>query len=358
LQIVTYEVFLFLRRLSMSKKIIFISLLLAAVMLFGACASNQNTQPTNPGASTNTKSRPVVFADIGWDSIRFHNAVVRFIAEEVYGLETEEVSGTTPITYTALLKGDIDVSMEMWTDNLATYKEDLSEGKFKELGINFGDNTQGLYVPRYVIEGDAERGIEPMAPDLKTVEDLKNYPQVFQDPDNPSKGRIYGAISGWDIDTIMRKKCQYYGLTESYNYFDPGSDAALSAAFASAYEKGEPIVGYYWEPTWLLGKYDLVLLDDAPYDAELYPEGKTACPSVEVTVCVSNDFYAAFPEFCEFLSNYKTSSALTSEALSYIQDTKASYEETAIWFLKENDQLISQWLPETKAELLRNELNE
>ena len=62
------------------------------------------------------------------------------------------VSGPPPSIYRSL-KGDI-VFPWKWTDNLATYKEDLSEGKFKELGINF-EIMPGLYVPRYVIEGDA-----------------------------------------------------------------------------------------------------------------------------------------------------------------------------------------------------------
>jgi glycine betaine/proline transport system permease protein/glycine betaine/proline transport system substrate-binding protein len=196
-----------------------------------------------------------------------------------------------------------------------------------------------------------------MASDLKTVEDLKQYPEVFTDPDNPSKGRIYGAISGWEVDAIMRKKYVYYGLDEYYNYFDPGSDPALAAAIASAYERGEAIVGYYWEPTWLLGKYDMILLEDAPYDADLYAQGKTACPSVDVMICVSNSFYEREREFCQFLSKYKTSSAMTSEALAYMQDTKATYEDAAKWFLRQHDELIDQWLDPNKAKLVRDVLS-
>ena len=136
--------------------------------------------------------------------------------------------------------------MEEWTDNLSTYQTDLESGRFKELGTNFGDNIQGFYVPAYVIEGDPERRIAPMAPELKTVQDLAQYADLFTDEEDPSRGRIYGAIPGWEINEIMRKKVEYNGLDQSYNYFQPGSDAALSAAFTSAYEKGEPIVGYYW----------------------------------------------------------------------------------------------------------------
>ena len=301
-------------------------------------------------------SDPVLFADAGWDSIRLHNAVGMFIAETAYDIEAEEMSGTTPITYSGMKTGDISVYMELWSDNIATYDEDLEAGEFVELGVNFDDNAQGFYVPRYVIEGDEERGIEATASDLKTVEDLKKYSDVFIDPEDTGKGRVYGSISGWEVDLIMRAKYEFYGLDEMYNYMDPGSDAALAAAFAAAYKKGDAIVGYYWEPTWLTGKYDLVLLEDAPYDPDLYKSGECACPSVEVTIGVSNDFYAAEPEFCEFLSKYQTSSALTAEALTYIMDNNASYEEAAAWFLTKNDDLLDEWLPADKAQIVRDAL--
>jgi glycine betaine/proline transport system permease protein/glycine betaine/proline transport system substrate-binding protein len=343
-----------------------ISILLISVLviaLFASCAKKETSSPADTATPpTATGEGPAgkmkaIFADAGWDSIKFHNAVMMFIAENAYEMEAEEISGSTPITWNALLTGDITVYSEVWTDNLATYDDDVASGRVIELGVNYADNAQGIYVPRYVIEGDPDRGIEPMAPDLKTVEDLKNYADVFADPDDRGKGRIFGAISGWAIDEIMRKKYEYYGLDEMYNYIDPGSDAALAAAIAGAYEKGQAIAAYYWEPTWVTGKYDLVLLDDAPYEPQAYKEGKTACPSIPLTVCVHPDFYAANPEFSEFLANYKTSSALTAQALSYIQETGADFETTAKWFLKENDSLLDQWLPSDKAELVRSALN-
>ena len=286
----------------MKKKLVFLTVcVLSMVLLFG-CAS--------------AESAKVVSGDAGWDSIRFHNAVASYIGETAYDIEAEEMSGSTAITYSGLLSGDISVMMELWSDNLATYYEDVEAGTIAELSVNFDDNAQGFYVPRYVIEGDEERGIEAMAPGLKTVADLINYSDVFVDPDDTSKGRIYGAISGWEIDNVMRNKYAFYGLDACYNYMDPGSDSALAAAFAAAYKKGKPIVGYYWEPTWLTGKYDLVLLEDAPYEADLFKKGECACPSVRVTVGVNPGLLETAPAFCEFLSHYQTSSALTAEGLT------------------------------------------
>lgn len=54
------------------------------------------------------------------------------------------------------MRGDVDVNMELWTDNVATYQADKAAGGIVDLGINFDDNKQGLYVPRYVIEGDPQ----------------------------------------------------------------------------------------------------------------------------------------------------------------------------------------------------------
>ncbi len=83
------------------------------------------------------------------------------------------------------------------------------------------------------------------------------------------------------------------------------------------------------EPTWLLGKYDFVLLEDEPYDAEKYFEGKTACPSVKVTIGASNKFKEKAHEIAAFLSKYHTSSKLTSEALAHMQETGDNYNATA-----------------------------
>lgn len=304
------------------------------------------------GCAPQGQNKTIAFADVGWDSILFHNAVAGTVAEAVFGYNWTEVSGSTPITHEAVKKGEIDVHMEVWTDNLPDYANDISSGALKELGVNFDDNDQGFYVPRYVIEGDPARGIEPMAPDLKTVADLKDYPQLFQDPENPSKGIIYGGIAGWSVSKIMYQKYLHYGLDAGYNYLEPGTDAATSAVLVSAYDRGEPVVAYYWEPTWLLGKYDFVLLEDEPYDEALYLEGKCAAPSVRVTVCVSNDFYESDPEFCAFLSKYRTSSALTSAALAYMEETGADYKAAAKWFLQEHRDMVESWLTPAQAEKL------
>ncbi|HZJ99365.1 MAG TPA: ABC transporter substrate-binding protein [Tissierellaceae bacterium] len=329
----------------------FLSLVLVAVLIVGSLAACSSD---NSGDGGN-----IIFAQAGWESNQFHNALAGLIAEEVFGYTWEEIPGTTAVTHEGLLNGEIDVHMEEWTDNIPQYLEDLENGKLQELGVNFDDNFQGVYVPRYVIEGDEERGIEASAPDLKYFWDLKDYPEVFPDDEEEGKGRLYGAISGWEVDGILQRKYEHYGLDENFEYFPPGSDTALQTAIISAIDKGEPVAAYYWEPTALLGMYDMVLLEDEPYiDEESFYAGLTELPPMDVTIGVSNDFYENpdNADIIEFLNNYETSSELTSEGLAYAEDNNSDFKIAAKLFLKEHDELLDKWLNEEDANTMREAL--
>ena len=84
-----------------------------------------------------------------------------------------------------------------------------------------------------------------------------------------------------------------------------------------------------------------------------YHAGETEIPPMRVTICVSNDFAKESPEFVDFLRNYQTSSALTSEALAHMQDTGDDYAATARWFLLEHPELVDSWLSPEQADTLR-----
>lgn len=293
------------------------------------------------GTAAGKEKTALTFADVGWDSIKLNNALAGFVAEKVFGYTWQETPGSTPISHEALLKGEIDIHMEEWTANIPSYAPDLKAGRFTELGVNFDDNRQGFYIPKYL----ADR-----CPELKSVKDLARYAELFPDPEDASRGIIYGGIVGWEITEIMNRKIAAYGLDKSYNYFASGSDAVLSAAITSAWDRQAPIVAYYWEPTWLLGKYDFVLLEDEPYDAERFHDGYGACPSVTVTVAVSNGFAASNPKFCAFLARFGMSSAIISEALAYMNGTGADYKEAARWLLAESHpELLDEWLSPAQA---------
>lgn len=329
------------------------TLLTVLLLALVGCSSEGSSGDGEP-----EKLDKIVLADAGWDSIRFHNSIAQRILEEGYGYETEVTVGSTPATLEGLRQGDINVYMEVWTDNVKElYKEMTDAGDIEKVSTNFNDNSQGLYVPTYVIEGDEERGIEPLAPDLKTVEDLKKYPEVFPDPEDSSKGRIVGAPTGWAVNETMTAKYETYGLGETFSYISPGSDSSAVATLVDAYEKGDGWVGYYWSPTWVTAKYDLTLLEEPEYNEEQWNEDfGTAFPPNDVVVAVHKDMPKQAPEVVEFLKNYETSNDLTEEALNYMNENDASAEEAADWWMKQHEDIWTTWVPEDIAEKVKSSL--
>lgn len=330
-------------------KRLMIVLATAVLVVLSACSDTE----------ADSKIDTIVFSDAGWDSIRIHNSIAQTIIEEGYGYNTDVTTGSTATTFQGLRKGDINVYMEAWTDNIKEiYDEALDAGDIETVSVNFDDNDQGLYVPTYVIEGDEERGIEPMAPDLETVEDLKKYPDVFEDPEDPGRGRVINAPSGWELSAAIDEKFDVYGLDETMNNFMPGSDSAIVASLVDAYKNGEAWVGYYWAPTAVTAKYDLTLLEEEPYNEEEWEETKaTEFPPNDVTIAVHKDMPDQAPDVVDFLSNYETSSDLTEEALRYMEENDATPEEAAAWWMEEHEDQWTSWVDEETAEKVKDALD-
>ncbi len=330
----------------MQKRFYLLGVVLLLAMALSACGGS-DTEAKKEETSEPTVEKKLILADGSWDSLRVHNAIAKHILEEGYGYEVELMPGSTVNLETAHAEGDVNVHMEQWPDNYPTYQPAVDAGDIIEVGLNFDDNAQGFYVPRYVIEGDAARGIAPMAPDLKTVADLAKYPELFEDQEDPSKGAIVNAPPSWNVSEIMRVKFEDYGLDEMYNLVNSGSDSGLSASLAGAYEKGKPWVGYYWEPTWISGKYDIVLLEEEPFTQEAW-ENNYSCAfkAIDCTITMDDVSYEQHPEVADFLSKYKTSSAIISEFLVYMQENDAEIDETADWFLNEKQDLWKSWVTE------------
>jgi glycine betaine/proline transport system substrate-binding protein len=276
-----------------------------------------------------------------------HNRIAAFILEEGYGYpESELIPGETIPLLLGTRRGDIDVNMEVWVENQQeAYDEGLSTGEIVDLGTNFGDNWQAWLVPTYMIEdGPIPAGV--------TVYDMPDYWELFEDPEDKSKGRFYSCIAGWECEKINQEKFGVYGLDESYNIFLPGSGAALLASMVAAYEKHEPWFGYYWAPTPAMGKYDMTIVEEPPYDQEIW-ETNHACayPAVQVNILVNADWLndRANAAAAEFLRNYTTTTAQNNVFLSYMLENDASTEEAAIYFLKNFESVWTEWIPYTSV---------
>lgn len=297
----------------------------------------------------------VVFGDLDWDSARFHTEVAGFILENAYGCEIDKIPGSTLPLLTALSKGDVHILMEVWKQNMReAWDKFENAGEVTSLGVNFPDAVQGWYVPTYLIKGDSARGLKALAPDLTHVDKLSEYKDLFSDPEDPKRGRFYNCILGWTCEDVNTKKLKSYGLEKDYVNFRPGTGAALAAAIVSKYKRGEPFLAYYWGPTWILGKYDLTMLEEGEFDNTLWEDliaerkihRTIEYPVVKVIIGANGPWAKSHPKIASFLGKYKTTGALTSEALAFMQEEKGrTSRDAALNFLRTKEDLWKGWLP-------------
>ncbi|MBP02523.1 MAG: ABC transporter substrate-binding protein [Rhodospirillaceae bacterium] len=292
--------------------------------------------------------RPITFAGLDWQSNAVHTAIAEFILNEGFDCRTEVIPGTTIPLLQGVARGDIDIVMEVWPDTVnVMWNRGLRDGKVIEIGVNFEGASQGWYVPAYMVTGN-----NALAPELKSVTDLIKYQNLFTDPEEPKKGRFYNCIAGWNCEIINSAKLKAYGLSQYYTNFRPGTGVALSAAIVSAYKKRQPILTYYWSPTWLLGKYEMVKLEEPVYDSEVFsnlikqknPQQASAYPLINVVIGANLRFAEDAPTVVDFLKNYQTSVDIVNELLANMYDRKLDAKVAAIYFLKKYKDYWYTWV--------------
>ena len=320
------EVFLLRKRI-----FVFLSVLLLLVL----CAGNAPAAP-----------KKIVFSDLSWDSIQFHNRVMAFLAENGWDFEADFLFSEEMPGYLALERGDVHVILEIWTEGQIEWWQGATKaGKVLDLGTVFPNARSGWYVPRFVAEGDPEKGIPP----VKSIEDIKEHWMIFKNRENPEMGLFTNAPTGWSAHTINKDKIKGYGLEDKMEPFDTGSATALRTAIATAYQRREPIVAYYWEPTPLLGELDMVMIEEPHHDPEVW-ETTHACASPAFTVAkaVNPAWIQANEDIRGLIERYHMSLEKTNEALAWMKRHDFDAEKTAVWFLKTNPELWHKWVEDNE----------
>ena len=337
-------------------KRLILSFVFAGVMALGSTSANAACK--------------VHLGDFDWDSANVHTAIVGFILEKGYGCDVQVTKGSTSPIMAAHYDGQLDIITEVWRDNIVQmHEEAVAKGQIVELGVNTPSSTQGFYVDKATSDKYG----------LKSVEDMKDpkIAKLFADPEAPGKGRMTSCISGWTCYTINLVKHKVYGLDKYYTNFDPGSGGALDAAIAGAFKKGKPVFSYYWTPTGLMGKVDLVQLKEPAYDNACWtkmmavvekikadgPDAYTdTCASAYVDMALTKSASTTFANkpdnkpIIDFIKAYTLPTAEVNKSLAfYMDESGGDMEATAKNFLKGSSSW-TKWVPADVAKKVKASL--
>lgn len=319
--------------------------------------------PGIANASYCSEGKTVTFAGLPWESGDFITRVIQTILKEGYDCKVDTIPGNSVTLEQATSNGDLQIFAEEWVGRSEVWKKAIADGTALNIGSTIDGAMEGWFVPAYVVKGDPERGIEPMAPNLTAVEQLSD-PEIvalFSDPEEPSKGRFLNCPFGWTCEGESTIKLSDYGLEDYYVNFRPGSASALDSAITSAYLQGLPVLFYYWSPTAIMGKFDLLLLDAPEFSEDCRAqiaaggsnrEGVCEVKPIEVAYGVNAEFAKEAPEIIEILEKASFPLQEINLALAYMADNNASAEAAAERFLTEKSDLWGNWVsPDAKARI-------
>jgi len=297
----------------------------------------------------------VTVANMNWQSAEVLAHIDNIILSEGYGCEVELVQGDTMPTFTSMVeKLEPDVAPELWINSLKIpLEEAVAEGTLiiaAEALIDGG--VEGWWIPKYLADAN---------PEIKTIEDALARPDLFPAPEDSSKGAVYNCPSGWNCQILTENLFKAFNAGEKgFVLVDTGTAAGLDGSIAKAYEREEGWLGYYWAPTSILGKYEMVKLDEGvEHDAEEWatctgildcedPKPNAWVKSAVFTV-VTKNFAETAAVAMGYIKTRQWDNATVNTLLFWMSDNQATGEEASEYFLKNSPEVWTPWVSSEAA---------
>ncbi|WP_445679096.1 ABC transporter substrate-binding protein [Radicibacter daui] len=302
----------------------------------------------------------VTIANMNWQSAEVLAWVDQIILSKGYGCDAELVAGDTTPTLTSMIeKGEPDVAPEAWVNAIREpLDKAVAEGRLHYASESLSDGgEESWWIPKYLADAH---------PDITSVPAALKHPELFPAPEDSSKGAVYNCPSGWgcQITTSAFFKA-FKAADQGFVLVDTGSAAGLDGSIAKAYERKEGWLGYYWAPTAILGKYDMVKLsqgdgvkfdqkewDDCIIKPDCADPKPVAWPRAKVYTVVTDSFKKAGGPAYDYLATRAWDNNTVNKLLAWMTDNQATGEVGAKHFLKENPDYWAGWVsPEAAAKI-------
>lgn len=327
------------------------TIITAAAFAGAACAMSGTAKAAECG--------DVSIAEMNWASAGVAANIDKIILDKGYGCNVTLVTGDTIPTFTSMNeKAEPDVAPEMWVNSVRIpLAEAAKEGRLIQLSQILSDGgVEGWWVPKYFADAH---------PDIKTVKDALNHPELFPAPEDPSRGAVFNCPSGWgcQINNVNLFKA-FKGEEHGFDLVDTGSAAGLDGSIANAFENQKPWFGYYWAPTAILGKYDMVRLSfDVDFDKQAWdscitvvdcadPQPNTY-PVSDVYTLVTKNFADKAGVAMEYMKKRKWANETVNKVLAWQADKQASNEDAAYYFLETYPDVWKAWVEPDVAEKVK-----
>ena len=315
---------------------------------------------------TQSQCGKVQLASMNWASAEFMASVDKFILDEGYGCNVEVVPGATETTFASMNdKGKPDVAPELWANAfIDALDKAIDEGRL----ISANDAPiAGLGEGWWITPATAKRH-----PQLKTVLDVLDNPQLFPDVEDSSKGAFITCPAGWGCQLANANLFRAFEMEKKgWKLVDPGSAAGLDGSMTKAVERDQNWFGYYWTPTAMIGKHKMIKLDyGVPFagldnwngcialaEQDCADPKPSAWTVSEVRTVVTDDFKkTAGKKILRYLKKRTYPGEVMNEMLVYMGENQAGGDDAAAEFFSNYESVWSGWVSKKVAKKIKASL--
>ncbi len=310
---------------------------IAILLPVTGCSTGNNAQESKP---------TIGLVEADWTSNIIGTEIASQIISNKLGYPTKKVQTSATAGWAAMAKGEADVAVECWLPQRQPEIDPfLKDGKI-ELGTQIFPGGAGWFMPRYVAEGDPARNIQPIAPGLKSIPDLKEYWKIFENPEKPGLGELVGGSPGWTDDPQDRSMIRAYELPM---WRSNQSEAVMCARMIAASKKGEPLLIYMWWPHWLFAQVDMVMLaePDPWYEGAFVDDKqdyKAGHPPFDVRTVVATRLKDTAPDVYSLIKNLQLGEETANALMLRVDVNGEDVSTVAADWIKNNQVLIDGWL--------------
>lgn len=326
-----------------------LSIIILLAMLGGACAG-----PPAPAPAPKPEPKPTIkLIEGNWTSQIVETEILDQIFNKQLGYPTERIQVAVSVGWAAMEKGEADVAVEIWLPGRQPEIQPYLDRGALELGAEIFPGGQGWVIPRFVVEGDPSRGIEPMAPDFKSFLDLKDedkggkgYWKLFENPEKPGLGELVGGDPGWVDDPQDRSMIRAYELPL---WRSNQSEAVMMTRMIAADKKRKPLLMYLWWPHWILAEVDLIVLEEPdPWHEGCFEDDevdyKCGHSAYHIYTVVATRLKDTAPDVYRLMKNMVLGVEDANALMLRVDVNEEEIPAVAADWISKNQDRIDQWL--------------
>jgi glycine betaine/proline transport system substrate-binding protein len=246
-------------------------------------------------------------------------AVVGYLLRTELGCDVRTVKLSETAAWAGLGDGSIDVILENWGHDDLKRKYIDGQKVAVELGLTGNKGVVGWYVPPWMAQE---------YPDITDWTKLNDRAELFATSRSGGKGQFLAG----DASYITNDAALIKNLKLDFTVVPTGGENQLVAAFRQAQKDRTPLLGYFYEPQWLLADLKLVRIPLPAYKpgCDAVPD-QVACdyPLYDLDKIARKAFVDSGSPAATFIKNWTWTNADQNEVARDIGQNRLSADDAA-----------------------------